>query len=316
MTDQDNNLSHDPEEPTGLVPARDRWARGDGTKPIDLEKEKQQELTKRIQSAAVLITVALVALAIGGFLFGLMAVLFGVVMVFEWDRLTGDPHNPRPMTFTLLVLIAAEITRWQVGLPYGLAVAGVGTILALGLGFRIRKRDPLWDKITVGFGVLYIALPIMLLLEMREAANGLALVALTFVVTWGMDSGAYAAGRLIGGPKMAPKLSPGKTWAGLIGGMIVAGLAAVALVQIPETAIAGFSALPAQLLPGASLWTLGLVMALIGALTQGGDVFESWLKRRRGVKDSGDIIPGHGGVLDRMDGLVVAIPCISLLAFL
>jgi phosphatidate cytidylyltransferase len=109
-----------------------------------------------------------------------------------------------------------------------------------------------------------------------------------FITTWSVDIGAYFAGRSIGGPKLAPSISPNKTWAGLIGGMVAAGVFGGAwawLLQLPAILI--------------------LLAAPFGAAAQAGDLFESWLKRRAGVKDSGTWLPGHGGALDRLDGLVV-----------
>jgi phosphatidate cytidylyltransferase len=109
-----------------------------------------------------------------------------------------------------------------------------------------------------------------------------------FLVTWSTDIGAYFAGRAIGGPKLAPRISPNKTIAGLVGGMISAGLVGYAWTQLLS-------------LSGALFW----LAPLFAAAAQAGDLFESWLKRRAGVKDSGTWLPGHGGALDRLDGLVV-----------
>ena len=129
----------------------------------------------------------------------------------------------------------------------------------------------------------------MALLWLRDRApQGLELVFWVFIVTWTTDIGAYFAGRAIGGPKLAPSISPNKTWAGLIGGMASAGLAGLAWTQY-------------VMLPVSLIW----LAPAFAAAAQGGDLFESWLKRRAGAKDSGTLLPGHGGILDRLDGLVV-----------
>jgi phosphatidate cytidylyltransferase len=120
-----------------------------------------------------------------------------------------------------------------------------------------------------------------------------------FLLVWATDIGAYFAGRGIGGPRMAPRISPGKTWAGLAGGMVCAALAG-----------AGFG-----LLSGASrLGALAAMSAVLAGVSQAGDLAESAVKRRFGVKDSGKIIPGHGGVLDRLDGLLFATTGVGALA--
>lgn len=138
-------------------------------------------------------------------------------------------------------------------------------------------------------GFLYALVPALALLWIRDRApQGLELLLWVFIVTWTTDIGAYFAGRAIGGPKLAPGISPNKTVAGLIGGMLSAGLAGYAWVELAR--------LPLVLVGLAPLFALA---------AQGGDLFESWMKRRAGVKDSGSWLPGHGGALDRLDGLVV-----------
>ena len=153
-----------------------------------------------------------------------------------------------------------------------------------------------WRRLTDGWGLswtvgglFYALIPTLSLLWIRDRApQGLELLYWVFVVTWTTDIGAYFAGRAIGGPKLAPTISPNKTIAGLVGGMVSAGLASWAWVQY-------------VMLPLPLLW----LAPLFAAAAQGGDLFESWMKRRAGVKDSGTILPGHGGMLDRLDGLVV-----------
>ena len=158
-----------------------------------------------------------------------------------------------------------------------------------------------WRRIIQGWGFgwqvagfVYALVPSLALLWIRERfqvdgrAMGLELLLWVFVTTWSVDIGAYFAGRMIGGPKLAPAISPNKTWAGLIGGMLAAAL---------------FGGLWAYLMQLPSV--LVLLAAPFAAAAQGGDLFESWLKRRAGVKDSGSWLPGHGGALDRLDGLVV-----------
>lgn len=152
-----------------------------------------------------------------------------------------------------------------------------------------------WRRLTNGWGFgwsvagfLYALLPALSLLWIRDRADqGLEMLLWVFIVTWATDIGAYFAGRSIGGPKLAPAISPNKTISGLAGGIVSAGLA-------------GFAWAQAMHLPPLLIW----VAPSLAVAAQAGDLFESWLKRRAGVKDSGDWLPGHGGMLDRLDGLV------------
>jgi phosphatidate cytidylyltransferase len=154
-----------------------------------------------------------------------------------------------------------------------------------------------WTRLTKGWGpawyiggFVYAALAALALLWIRERADnadGLRLVLWVFIVVWSVDIGAYFTGRAIGGPKLAPSISPGKTWAGFYGG--------VAAATLLGAAWALYTGLHLVLL---------LLAPLFAAAAQGGDLFESWIKRRAGVKDSGRWLPGHGGVFDRLDGLL------------
>ncbi len=137
-------------------------------------------------------------------------------------------------------------------------------------------------------GLLYAGLPAIALIWLRDQPQGLGLVVWVLTIVWATDIFAYFAGRAIGGPKIAPKISPKKTWAGLVGGVIgamVVGWYVARWAHFPATLFASLSG--------------GLAV-----LSQAGDFFESWLKRRVGVKDSGTLLPGHGGIMDRVDGLV------------
>ena len=153
-----------------------------------------------------------------------------------------------------------------------------------------------WRRLVAGWGFgwkvagfVYALIPALALLWIRDRApQGLELLLWVFVVTWTTDIGAYFAGRAIGGPKLAPRISPNKTVAGLVGGVISAGLAGYAWAEVWSLSAALFWLAP-----------------LFAIAAQAGDLFESWMKRSAGVKDSGAWLPGHGGALDRLDGLVV-----------
>lgn len=186
-----------------------------------------------------------------------------------------------------------------------------GWVLAIALALAALQMNREWERIApkgIGWrvaGVFYIALPCLSLLILRnlefvksaEAALTATLYPLALVIA--TDTGAYFSGRALGGPKLAPKISPKKTWSGLLGGMACSAWVAILMLPIvpwPE------SKLHAAL--------LGAGVALLG---QAGDLFESWMKRQSGVKDSGSLLPGHGGLLDRFDGYVFVLPCYLLL---
>ncbi len=158
-----------------------------------------------------------------------------------------------------------------------------------------------WRALTGGdrrwfmLGLVYIVLPCASLIWIRDS-QGFAATLWLFVAVWASDTGAYVAGRLIGGPKLWPSVSPNKTWAGL--GGAVAGAALLGLAAL-------------WLLPGADA-RLILGGGVIGLIGQAGDLFESWMKRRAGVKDSGTLIPGHGGALDRLDSMLFVAPAAAL----
>jgi phosphatidate cytidylyltransferase len=184
------------------------------------------------------------------------------------------------------------------GIIPALATIAVLTVLSL-LLVRQWGADPtLWT----GLGVPYVGLPALALVVLRDDANwGLLAILWILFIVWAADTFAYFAGRIIGGPKLAPAISPKKTWAGLGGAM--AGAALLSAV------IAWFA------VPG-SIGPLMVLAAVLAVVEQGGDLFESSLKRHFGAKDSGDLIPGHGGAIDRVDGLVAVAVAAALIGFL
>ena len=188
-------------------------------------------------------------------------------------------------TISGLVMIAVALVATAVG---GDLLAVLVALVATVMFYEWRQISRGWGAGWAIGGFFYAVLPALALLWIRERdAHGLDLLLWVFIVTWSTDIGAYFVGRAIGKTKLAPTISPGKTVAGLYGGVAVATLLGGAWVL--------FRGL------GYSLIVLAPIFA---AAAQGGDLFESWMKRRAGVKDSGHWLPGHGGILDRLDGLV------------
>jgi phosphatidate cytidylyltransferase len=189
-----------------------------------------------------------------------------------------------------IILIAIALTSAVFGgTPFAILIAAVATIMYVEWSRMLKGWGARWQV----FGFVYCLLPAVSLLWIRERAEyqgigtGFDLLIWVFLVVWSTDIGAYFAGRAIGGPKLAPSISPNKTVAGLVGGVASAALLAGAWTS--------FIRLPLKL-----LW----LAAPFAVAAQLGDLFESGLKRRAGVKDSGTWLPGHGGLLDRLDGLV------------
>jgi phosphatidate cytidylyltransferase len=248
------------------------------------------DLATRAASGFVLIALALAALWGGGISLWVMTSVAAMLMLAEWGRLVQpDPKHHRLALFAGCVPLAIMSP-----LAAGVSFFSLGLIIGTAFFVTIVTRKP-----RLGFGIAYVAFPALALLFLRGQGDGLLLAGWALATVWMTDIGAYFAGRSIGGPRLAPSVSPNKTWAGLIGGMI----AALAL--------------------GLSLWAyadldlqLAVASPILAVIAQIGDLYESWLKRLAGVKDSGNILPGHGGVLDRLDGLVPVAPAAAALILL
>jgi phosphatidate cytidylyltransferase len=258
------------------------------------EPAKWRDLGLRVASAVVLIPIILWVNWLGSVWYAVLVGLMAGFMAFEWVKLI---HAGRPIQLAVYLAAAGASTA----LPWlaGPAIAFMA-ILVLWAGSVVQtqiagKPHSFWSIA----GVPYIGLSALALMILRgDPQFGLIAVYWLLFVVWGADTLAYFAGRLIGGPKLLPSISPKKTWAGLIGA-IVGGILCSALFAT----VAGLDTL---------LWFCG-IGAILAIVEQGGDFFESALKRSVGVKDSSGLIPGHGGMLDRVDGLVAAAALAALI---
>ena len=258
-------------------------------------------LFKRVVSALSLLPVVLGLIYLGGwYFFGLLAV-GAVLMLREWYALT---HVETPATFTpyvVSILLAGFVTA----MPQAFS-AIVITIVVLGLAGIILSQSPrkIADSAGGSAGIMnaavggaYVTIAIVSMAWLRaQDEHGLLVIWLFFAV-WAMDVGGYFAGKGIGGPKLAPVISPKKTWAGLFGGMVLAALVSLAISLL-------FDLGDPLLMPFAA--------AIVAVIAQMGDLYESAVKRALDQKDSGNLIPGHGGVLDRVDGLIFAAPAVAV----
>ncbi|MGB3831772.1 MAG: phosphatidate cytidylyltransferase [Mesorhizobium sp.] len=245
-------------------------------------------LQLRVLSAVVLAAAALGLTFAGGLPFRLLCALIAGAVFYEWTRMARADGAARAATLFSDLLMAVFVIAIALGLPAGqqlllLAVLTVACAAASAMGGAGRWEAP---------GLAYAGLSGFCLALLRDGdRSGLVAILFLFAVVWATDIFAYFVGRAVGGPKLAPSISPGKTRSGALGGAAGGVVAGVALA-----AAAG----------AGNLVGLGFAALFLSVVSQAGDLFESWVKRRHGCKDSGTIIPGHGGVMDRVDGLVAA----------
>lgn len=243
-------------------------------------------LQTRVISGFVMAAVVLLLTAFGGSAFRLLAAAIGGAAFFEWDAITWARQTSGSRVVgwlcvvPLLVLLVA-------GIPAAVLLILLVVALAILLASTFA-RCGLWPAA----GLVYAVFPAIALAMLRgDNRAGLVAILFLFAVVWATDVFAYFAGRTFGGPKLAPRISPNKTWSGAIGGSLAALVAGTCVAWIADGA------------PGAHIPVVAVFLSFVSQL---GDLGESWVKRHFGVKDSSRIIPGHGGVMDRVDGLVAA----------
>ncbi|HRO33620.1 MAG TPA: phosphatidate cytidylyltransferase [Brevundimonas sp.] len=254
-----------------------------------------REMGMRTASAVVLAPLAVGAVWLGGpWILGVMLAAC-VLLSVEWARMSARDKWLPMFGAVAAALVASVATAHAAGLSFGLVLMVFGACLA-GLFARTRGLS----GVDAAYGVLYIGWPAILMIWLRDgtSAVGFYWVTLAFAVTWAADIAAYLVGSLVGGPKLWPRFSPNKTWSGFIGGLVAAVLAGMLMTTLPESGVPG------------PIWS-GVLGLAGGLAAMAGDLWESALKRRFGVKDAGALIPGHGGLMDRVDGLMFAIVVIA-----
>jgi phosphatidate cytidylyltransferase len=254
----------------------------------------QREIVLRVLSAASLAALALGAAFYSPWTFLALVVAGVAVVAWEWARLTrGTDFDATALIATVSVAVLAVSVALNRA-AYGLLLLGAA-VAAITF-----SRDPSLSRSWAIAGLLYAALPAAALMWLRnDEAFGAAAIIYLFAVAWTTDTASYAAGRLIGGAKLAPHISPHKTWSGFIAGILAPALVGYIAAKVLES--------------GSALW-LFLVSVALAIACQFGDLLESWVKRRFGAKDSSQLIPGHGGLLDRIDGLMMAAVLAGLIA--
>jgi phosphatidate cytidylyltransferase len=263
-----------------------------------LVRAEWSPLQLRVLSAAALAPLPVAAIWFGSPWLPLLTAIAAAVMAWEWGRICRRGHFGDTGFVLVGVVLTTVAASALASAGLGVATALLGTVVVFWAAWRERDLEPEWTA----FGALWVTLPCISLLWLaRDGPMGRATLLWILGVVWATDIGAYAVGRTLGGPRLAPRWSPRKTWAGLIGGTVCAGLAgcvAAALLHIS---------------PASPLVLISAGLAIVG---QFGDLAESLAKRRFGVKDSSGLIPGHGGLLDRVDGLLAVIPAVAVVTLI
>ena len=255
---------------------------GDAGAPVSAPANN---LVLRIASAAVMAPVALLTAYLDDWPFALFWGLAAIAVLWEWTTLVAGPDHRLMLSACGSAIAVAALVGWLHRPVTAILLVGLGALAALIFAPRRRR---LWITAGIGYAGCMLLAPLLL---RADAADGFLVMLLLFAIVWTTDVFGYFAGRAFGGPKLMPAVSPKKTWsgaiAGTLGAMVVAVLVANAFGPFDWTAIA-------------------VVALVLSVVAQGGDLFESWVKRQFGAKDASHLIPGHGGVMDRLDGFWAA----------
>ncbi|MEP4051955.1 MAG: phosphatidate cytidylyltransferase [Litorimonas sp.] len=270
-----------------------------------LQKPKFSGVGIRLLSAIGMVLLCLAPFYFGGWLWAVLAGLFGGRMLFEWVRMS-DPLPALPAYLTpILGLLAGIVYTVQYNFGYAALCILISAIAVAGIQAVRPSSEKKSRIIWAVLGVFYILVPTLLMVGLRGNEVGFDTVGfqrLLFVIACviGADVGAYFGGSTIGGPKLAPKLSPNKTWSGFFSGQILAVILGALFGHLVGIG-----------------WLSGAILALpIAILSVLGDLFESGVKRALNVKDTGGLMPGHGGLLDRLDSLMAAIVGVAIILVL
>lgn len=258
-------------------------------KPIPKPVNKFAGLVQRVRTALVLLPFVIAPAWLGGNWFLLLMGVAALAMAYEWVGLLKSQNAVRDRLWLGALLLAVLAYSHGTTATDGLAMIFV---MLLGGGAVLVHQGARLTPVLGG--LVYIGWPLAAAIGFRQDPLGMLIIGYALLSVWAVDVFAMFSGKLIGGPKLAPRLSPNKTWAGLIGGALGAVLAA----WVSYWAIGLVDPIAVDL---AAILMIGVVLAVLAQMS---DLFESGLKRKYDIKDSGGIIPGHGGILDRVDGLI------------
>jgi phosphatidate cytidylyltransferase len=253
--------------------------------PLRASGLRGSELVLRICSASVLVPLAIGTAYVGGWPFALFWGLAAMGVLWEWTSLVARADQRSVLATgaaSLALAVALAVTGYLLAAVIVLAMGALGAA-ALALAER---------RMWVAGGIPYAgALAVAPIVLRSDIENGFLAVIFLFAIVWTTDIAAYFVGRTVGGPKLMPQVSPKKTWAGALAGVVAAVVVALAIVKVAAQT---------------DLFSIAMLAVALSVFAQGGDLFESFLKRRFGAKDSSHLIPGHGGLMDRLDGFVTA----------
>ena len=262
-----------------------------------VDERSRGELKRRVISALILAPMAVAAIYAGEPYFEIVLVGGAVAMAWEWDRICGQQKFRASGWVMAACLLGAVVSAWLRRYDSALAIVAIGALGVYGAALVCRRSEPLWTTA----GTVAVGIPCIAAVWLRDFPyQGLEMFVWLIGAVWVTDLAAYVTGRLIGGAKLAPRISPGKTWAGLIGAIVFA-----AIWGLVFAAWVGAEA----------MWVFAVLGAIVAVLAQMGDLTVSLVKRRFGVKDASNLIPGHGGVLDRFDSLLIATPALAALSW-
>ncbi|HLH95228.1 MAG TPA: phosphatidate cytidylyltransferase [Xanthobacteraceae bacterium] len=250
------------------------------------------DLARRVLSALVMAPLAIGTAYLGGLIFAVLWGLAAIGVFWEWASLVaGAGKRPILLGGEAALTIASALAA----IGRSPEAVGVTLLTAIAIAVMAPTRHPGWTAV----GVPYAGAIVIAAIALRsDVENGWIALMFLFAVVWTTDIAAYFVGRLVGGAKLLPRVSPKKTWSGALGGLAAAVLAAIA--------VAAAAGLP-------RLFPIAVIAAGLSSLAQAGDLFESLLKRKFGAKDSSRLIPGHGGLMDRLDGFVAAATAAALI---
>lgn len=263
---------------------------------LPLDRPRHSELTLRVMSAAVLLPVAAFAIWQGGAVFASMMLIIAGALGWELARLCGAAPG-------LVACVMASLLI-ELGVAYTVSFSGavLAVLIAAAVAALLCRFSRVESPTLLVTGIAYVSTALLAIVWLRFAQpGGTALIVWMVAIVVATDVGAYFAGRTIGGPKLAPRISPAKTWSGLGGGVLCAAIAGAMV----SSAMGG----------NVHVW-LVLAAAMLAVVAQVGDLIESGVKRAVGVKDASNLIPGHGGVLDRLDGFLTVAPATVLMTLI
>jgi len=273
-----------------------------GSSESQSRRPQPGELGKRLVSGVVMAALAIGAVIAGGPPFLLFWAAAAIGIYFEWSAMTEGPALRARVLGSTALAAAALFAGWgDPGAALAAVIAGAALVAVL-------DRSP--RQVWRGAGVLYAGAALLAPAMLRgDREFGVLAILFLFAVVWSTDVFGYFVGRAVGGPRLAPAVSPNKTWSGAIGGAL--GAVAMGAAVIRAAGVLGMAGLA-----GAEVAPTAAIALALSIASQAGDLFESGIKRRFGVKDASHVIPGHGGLMDRLDGFIAACGVAALLGLM